>query len=97
MKYSSETSLDFQKTTWLYIPQDITLHNHCFENSKFYKITFDYKNTWIIVGKRIIFFDVENLYLIWFLNKVVHVLAYINRKELTVKLVKSKIDEKMQN
>jgi hypothetical protein len=28
----SETSVDFQQTTWCYIPEDGTLHNHCCEN-----------------------------------------------------------------
>jgi hypothetical protein len=31
---SSETSVDFQRTTWHYIPKDITLHIHCWENLK---------------------------------------------------------------
>jgi hypothetical protein len=26
--FSSETSVDFQRTTWLYIPEERTLHNH---------------------------------------------------------------------
>jgi hypothetical protein len=34
---SSETSVDFQRTTWLYIPEDRTLRNHCFENLTSYK------------------------------------------------------------
>jgi hypothetical protein len=33
---SSETSVDFQQTTWCYIPEDRTLHNHCCENLKSY-------------------------------------------------------------
>jgi hypothetical protein len=32
----SETSVDFQRTTRRYIPEDITLHNHRCENLKFY-------------------------------------------------------------
>jgi hypothetical protein len=32
---SSETSVDFQRTTWYYIPEDIILHNHLCENLKF--------------------------------------------------------------
>jgi hypothetical protein len=35
-KYSSETSVDFQQTTWRYIPEDRTLHNHRSENLKSY-------------------------------------------------------------
>jgi hypothetical protein len=31
---SSETSVDTQRTTWRYIPEDGTLHNHCCENLK---------------------------------------------------------------
>jgi hypothetical protein len=33
---SSETSLDTQRTTWRYIPEDSTLHNHRCENLKSY-------------------------------------------------------------
>jgi hypothetical protein len=32
--YSSETSVEFQYTTWHYILEDITLHNHRCENLK---------------------------------------------------------------
>jgi hypothetical protein len=32
--YSSETSVDFQRTTRRYIPEDDTLHNHRYENLK---------------------------------------------------------------
>jgi hypothetical protein len=34
--YSSETSVDFQRTTRLYIPEDVTLHNHRSKNLKSY-------------------------------------------------------------
>jgi hypothetical protein len=30
-------SVDTQQTTWRYIPEDGTLHNHCCENLKSYK------------------------------------------------------------
>jgi hypothetical protein len=33
---SSETSFDIQRTTWRYIPEDCTLHNHRSENLKSY-------------------------------------------------------------
>jgi hypothetical protein len=33
---SSETSVDSQRTTWHYIPEDGTLHNHCCENLESY-------------------------------------------------------------
>jgi hypothetical protein len=33
---SSETSVDFQRTTQCYIPEDSTLHNHRCENLKSY-------------------------------------------------------------
>jgi hypothetical protein len=33
---SSEASVDFQRTTRLYIPEDLTLHNHRCENLKSY-------------------------------------------------------------
>jgi hypothetical protein len=31
--------VDFQQTTWHYIPEDRTLHNHCCENLKSHKTT----------------------------------------------------------
>jgi hypothetical protein len=31
---SSETSVDFQRTTWRYIPEDRTIHNNWCENLK---------------------------------------------------------------
>jgi hypothetical protein len=34
--YSSETSIDFQRTTWRYIPEDSIVHNHRCENLKSY-------------------------------------------------------------
>jgi hypothetical protein len=34
---SSETSVDFQRTTRRYIPENSTLHNHGCENLKSYK------------------------------------------------------------
>jgi hypothetical protein len=34
--YSSKTSVDFQQTTWRYIPEASTLHNHRCENLKSY-------------------------------------------------------------
>jgi hypothetical protein len=34
--YSSEAAIDFQRTTWRYIPEDSTLHNHRFDNLKSY-------------------------------------------------------------
>jgi hypothetical protein len=33
----SKTVVDFQRTTWHYIPEDSNLHNHLCENLKFYK------------------------------------------------------------
>jgi hypothetical protein len=33
---SSEMSVDFQQTTWHYIPEDSTLHNDCCENFRFH-------------------------------------------------------------
>jgi hypothetical protein len=38
-KYSFETSVDFQRTKWRYIPEDRNLHNHRSENLKPYKFT----------------------------------------------------------
>jgi hypothetical protein len=32
----SDMSVDFQWTTWRYIPDDRTLHNHCSENLNFF-------------------------------------------------------------
>jgi hypothetical protein len=37
-KCSSETSVVLQQATRRYIPEDSTLHNHCFENLKSYII-----------------------------------------------------------
>jgi hypothetical protein len=37
--YSSETSVDFQRNTRRYIPEDRTLHNYRSENFKSYKFT----------------------------------------------------------
>jgi hypothetical protein len=34
--YSTETSDDFQQTTWRYIPEDRTLHNNRYENLNSY-------------------------------------------------------------
>jgi hypothetical protein len=34
----SETSVDSQRTTHYYIPEDGTLHNHCCENLKSYRL-----------------------------------------------------------
>jgi hypothetical protein len=34
--YSSETSADFQRTTWCYFPEDSILHIHRCENLKSY-------------------------------------------------------------
>jgi hypothetical protein len=42
---SFETLVDFQRTTWYYIPEDSTLHNHRYENLKsyvaYYHISFE--------------------------------------------------------
>jgi hypothetical protein len=40
---SSETSADFQRITQRYIPEHDTLHNHCRENLKSYKISLETK------------------------------------------------------
>jgi hypothetical protein len=37
--FSSEMSIDFQRITLRYIPEDRTLHNHKSENLKSYMIT----------------------------------------------------------
>jgi hypothetical protein len=39
---SSEMLVDFQWTTWQYIPEDRTLYNHCFENLKSYVLLFTF-------------------------------------------------------
>jgi hypothetical protein len=36
---SSQTSVDFQRTRWSYIPEDSTLHNHRCENLKSYIVS----------------------------------------------------------
>jgi hypothetical protein len=33
---SSETPIDFHRTTWRCIPEDTAAHNHCCENLKYY-------------------------------------------------------------
>jgi hypothetical protein len=35
---SSETSVDTERTTWRYIPEDGTLHNHRCENLKYFYV-----------------------------------------------------------
>jgi hypothetical protein len=40
--YSLKTFTDFQWTTWCYIPEDSTLHNHCSENLKYYSVSFHF-------------------------------------------------------
>jgi hypothetical protein len=37
--YFSEVSVEFQRTIWCYIPKDIALHNHCFENIISYTVS----------------------------------------------------------
>jgi hypothetical protein len=39
---SSETSVDFQRTTQLYIPEDSALHNHRFKNLKSYIVQLNF-------------------------------------------------------
>jgi hypothetical protein len=51
---SSKTSVDFQRTTWHYIPQDRTLHNHHYENLKSYISSC---NSWYL-GQNVILFPV---------------------------------------
>jgi hypothetical protein len=49
---SSETSADFQRTARHYIPEDSTLHNHCCENPKSYKVeelSWEYPLLWNLV------------------------------------------------
>jgi hypothetical protein len=36
--YSSETSVAFQRITQRYVPENITLYNHCCENHKAYAV-----------------------------------------------------------
>jgi hypothetical protein len=42
---SSETSVDTQRTTRRYIPEDDTLHNHRCENLKSYMFIYIFKDT----------------------------------------------------
>jgi hypothetical protein len=37
--YSSETSVDFQRTTWLCVPEDRTVDKYRCENFKFYAVS----------------------------------------------------------
>jgi hypothetical protein len=41
---SSETSVDYQRTTRRYAPEDRTLHNHRCENIKFYGYSFPFQS-----------------------------------------------------
>jgi hypothetical protein len=38
-KYIPETSVGFKRTTWRYVTEDRTIHNHRCENLKSYHIT----------------------------------------------------------
>jgi hypothetical protein len=40
-----QMSVDFQRTTWCYIPEDSTLHNHHYENLKSNKVKFHFYAT----------------------------------------------------
>jgi hypothetical protein len=51
---SSKTSVDFQWTTWCYIPEDRTCHNHHCTNLKFYKMFFVIKGPLLTLSLRII-------------------------------------------
>jgi hypothetical protein len=44
--FSSETSADFQWTSWRYIPEDRTIHNYRCETLKSYSSVF----VWMIAG-----------------------------------------------
>jgi hypothetical protein len=41
--YNAAQSVDYQRTTLRYIPEDGTLYNHRYENLKSYNYYFDYK------------------------------------------------------
>jgi hypothetical protein len=49
-KVSSETSVDFQRTTWRYIPEGINLHNYRCENLKSYILNLCHRTMWYTKG-----------------------------------------------
>jgi hypothetical protein len=60
---SSETSVDTQRATWRYIPEDGALHNHSYENLKSYS-----KHLMNYLARRQIFgriMELERVYKVW--------------------------------
>jgi hypothetical protein len=45
----SGTSVDFQVTTWRYIPEDRTVHNHCCDNLNSYIIASLFQRFFFII------------------------------------------------
>jgi hypothetical protein len=66
---SSETSVDFQRTTRRYIPEDGALHNHPCENLKFYIV-------WGIVNSILIVMVLSESN--WYLTKIISVRPLYN-------------------
>jgi hypothetical protein len=52
--WSSEMSVDFQRATWHYTPEDRTLHNHCSENLESYTKPCTYHLASAITKKKLI-------------------------------------------
>jgi hypothetical protein len=67
--YSSETSVDFQRTTRRYIPEDSTLHNHRCENLKSYIVICSVYRTSVIL----------NSYLVRIFKNLLYTYVYITK------------------
>jgi hypothetical protein len=60
---SFEIFVDFQRTTRRYIPEDITLHNHLYENLKCLKnVNLNFAFNRVLLDKRKILVQRKNLY-----------------------------------
>jgi hypothetical protein len=69
---SSETSVDFQRTTWRYIPDDRTLHDHRCDNLKFCKGSFKhfmFRQENEFLKKQAEYLRAFSLSCVWILNK----------------------------
>jgi hypothetical protein len=60
---SSETVVDFLWSIWCYIPEDITLRNHQYENHKFYIWELCFLSCWLLELIRHIVHVTENIML----------------------------------
>jgi hypothetical protein len=70
--FSSETSVDFQQTTWCYIPEDRTHYNHLCENLS---------SSYCLIPLQFKYFPQHTLHYITLHNTVLHYIAvqYYNK------------------